>query len=542
MITTLGLAATLLATVTNVPGDSGTTAATPAVYVLSVGNNSAPAGATELAPLRFADDDALRFFAFADRLSRRGILLASVDKDTRARQPDYASLARDPTSDNLRLAIAELRQQIVADRTRHAESHVFVFFSGHGVRDDDGRASLALADGRLTQEQLYEQVLGNLPATYIHLLVDACHAESFVQPRSAHAATVPLDQADASAFLAKHTLGRFPNVGAIVAGTSRAETHEWDLYQGGVFTHQLLSGLRGAGDVNGDGRVEYSEIFAFLTAANAAVLDPAARLSVSVRAPASKPNIPIVRLTDLRQHGTLILTGSTKPRPTHVEDDRGERLADFNPESRFRVSLALPADRQLFLRDSEGELVFRLGPGQVLTLSQTALRPRVERPRGAIAVTFRRGPVPGPIRIRLLPGTDEPARGPHPDRPVRTADAPSGRREQAFQAARLAVLRRRGRAGRHQRHGRPGVARGPGGIQEHPLPASRRRGLFEAFTVPNDQRRHGNCGRHRGRARLLSLAVRFDRASPGRRPGAGRAGLLEVSSPCRSDRSCCSWC
>ena len=233
---------------------------------------------------------------------------------------------------------------------------------------------------------------------------------------------MPLDQADASAFLAKHTLGRFPNVGAIVAGTSRAETHEWDLYQGGVFTHQLLSGLRGAGDVNGDGRVEYSEIFAFLTAANAAVSEPAARLSVSVRAPASKPNIPIVRLTDLRQHGTLILTGSTKPRPTYVEDDRGERLADFNPESRFRVSRPSRPTGSCS-SGTVGRADVSAGDGA----DPDPVADRPPAPRRAVAWSHRRhiptGSVPGPIRIRLLPGTDEPAAGPHTNRPVRTADA-----------------------------------------------------------------------------------------------------------------------
>ncbi len=56
---------------------------------------------------------------------------------------------------------------------------------------------------------------------------------------------------------------------AVVIATARdQQTHEWDAYAGGVFTHQVISGLRGAADVNRDGRVEYSEVHAFLTSAN----------------------------------------------------------------------------------------------------------------------------------------------------------------------------------------------------------------------------------------------------------------------------------
>ena len=67
--------------------------------------------------------------------------------------------------------------------------------------------------------------------------------------------------------LAKNSLARFPNVGAIMATASDAESHEWDAIEQGVFTHELISALRGAADVNGDGKIEYSEASAFFNAA-----------------------------------------------------------------------------------------------------------------------------------------------------------------------------------------------------------------------------------------------------------------------------------
>jgi hypothetical protein len=54
--------------------------------------------------------------------------------------------------------------------------------------------------------------------------------------------------------------------------------------------------LAGAADVNGDGRVEYSEVAGFLAAASASVDDPRARLAVHTRAPQQSPHTPLVDL------------------------------------------------------------------------------------------------------------------------------------------------------------------------------------------------------------------------------------------------------
>src|SRR4029453_685441 len=130
---------------------------------------------------------------------------------------------------------------------------------------------------------LYQRLLGELRARYVHLLVDACHAEAVVRPRDAQAEVVKVSQGELVDYLAGTTLARFPHVGAIIASSANTQAHEWDAYRGGVFTHEVLSGLRGAADVNGDRLVEYSELAAFLSAANGAVMDARARLDTVVR-------------------------------------------------------------------------------------------------------------------------------------------------------------------------------------------------------------------------------------------------------------------
>ena len=92
------------------------------------------------------------------------------------------------------------------------------------------------------------------------------------------------------AFLEEEQLERYPRAGVIVATSGDQETHEWSRYHGGILSHELRSALSGAADVNGDGRIEYSELRAFLAAANARVQEPrGARRRLRARARARSP-------------------------------------------------------------------------------------------------------------------------------------------------------------------------------------------------------------------------------------------------------------
>ena len=71
------------------------------VYAIVVGHNAiAPALQAEargLSTLRYADDDALKFFALIEQGSRQSFLLAVPDADTQRRFPALSGRARPPT-------------------------------------------------------------------------------------------------------------------------------------------------------------------------------------------------------------------------------------------------------------------------------------------------------------------------------------------------------------------------------------------------------------------------------------------------------------
>lgn len=372
---------------------AGAAQARPINYLIAIGNNAPPPSGDDdagLRELRYADDDAASIFRFLEPLSADAHLLTILDADSQQRFPELAKIARPPSLAELRRIVAGYRERFEADRTRGDDPILFLFYSGHGNRPEGRAAALSMLDGPLTQSVLYDEILAVLPARYVHLLVDACYAEAVVRPRDLQAQVVDISDSELQSYASHATLARFPNVGAVIATSSAAQTHEWDVYRQGVFSHELLSGLRGAADVNRDGRVEYSEIAAFLAAANREVADERAHLAVLARPPTVNRRTPIVDLHELRSSGRLVGSGAALGWFV-VEDERGNRLADVRAEPGFDLSLSVPADETLFLRSRRSEARVRVARGGIVQLASLELHPIAVTARGAMESALERG-------------------------------------------------------------------------------------------------------------------------------------------------------
>ncbi len=363
------------------------------LYVLAIGNNAPPAdadpGGESLPTLHYSDDDAAAFFSFTRDASEEAELLTVLDARSQERFPGLAPVARAPSLAELRRVLARYKTRFEADR-RAGDDPVFLFFfSGHGTRAGDHPASLVLSDGPLTQAILYDEVLAGLPARYVHLIVDACYAEAVIRPRDGQAESVVLSPGDLQRVADRAMLSRFPNVGAMIATSTAARAFEWDAIERGVFTHELLSGLRGAADVNGDGRIDYDELYAFLAAANREVSDPRARLTVIAHPPPLDRHAAIFDLSPLR--GGATLTGVPAPLGrVSVEDDRGNRILDLNAEAGFRVTLHVPPGH-LYVHASSGEAQVDATPGSTADLGTlTFAAPRMTG-RGELEGALERG-------------------------------------------------------------------------------------------------------------------------------------------------------
>jgi hypothetical protein len=361
-------------------------------YTVAIGNNQPPVGDKRLAPLRYADDDAIRYMELLGRLPGRAWLLTSLDERTARRHPSWAKKAEAPTLARLREVVRLLAAQIAQDQARGAEPVVFLTYSGHGGITEQGEYFLSFTDGPLTRNVLYDEVLEPLKRAEVHLLIDSCHAGGVVGARGAfdhelNATSVPLPEADKEALISRYSLARFPNVGVLVATTQGQEAHEWSRIESGVFTYELSSALLGAADVNGDLRIEYSEVAAFIAAANEAIPNPDAVPELLARAPVGKSAV-LIDLTQLER--TLVLTG--KPADLgkfYVELRDGERWLEAHLPAKRRVALALPLQSGSFLRTGDQEAEIPSGPARIIQFENLKFSPLSVASRGSIEQALR---------------------------------------------------------------------------------------------------------------------------------------------------------
>jgi hypothetical protein len=359
-------------------------------FALVVGYNGRPPASDEaVQTLRYADDDALAFYRLEKEAGADAVVLTLPDAETRRRYPQASEVARPPTMDEIKLAIAALNQRM-DEAARRGEVPVLLFFySGHGARHQGDEAALTLLDGMLPQSSLYQDVLDQVHAQVINLVIDACHSEAVVRPRDLEARTATVTDAELLAHLGAVTSARYPRVGLVIANGGSVPVQEWDVYQSGIFTHEVLSGLRGAADVNHDGRIEYSELGAFLNAANREVQDPRARIQSIVQPPATRPHTPLIQLAP---RSTAWLTDiSASVGRFFVEDLHGNRIIDGRAEAGFSMSVAVPPDQPLFVRTGDHEADVVVPSGVQRRFDELAFRVRQTRARGALETSLEAG-------------------------------------------------------------------------------------------------------------------------------------------------------
>jgi len=228
--------------------------APPEVYAIIVGyNGGRPAGdGPALPPLRFADDDALRFHRWFKGLAPEDHLwlLADPDDATRAAAHEPLPQATSPTRTALLAAIDALKE-----RTQGRRARVFFVYAGHGL---PGRFLLQPEGGdeaAFTGREL-RAAFSALDAETAVLFLDACRSQSLFAERGGGDFT-------AEARALERAADASP-LGILTAASSTQSAGEAVSLGGGYFSHVLASGLAGAADADADGTVRFGELAAFV--------------------------------------------------------------------------------------------------------------------------------------------------------------------------------------------------------------------------------------------------------------------------------------
>jgi uncharacterized caspase-like protein len=194
-------------------------------YALVIGAN--PGWASDR-PLRYAENDAERV---------RDVLVALGGFS-----PDRVALLRDPDTSEVRATLRDLARTA---QSSSEDTLVFVYYSGHA---DDER--LHLKGDPLTFKELHATLRG-LPATLKLAVVDACKSGAVTRKGG--------KRADEFAVNVEN-----PKLSGMVILTSSGAdelSQESRALAGSVFTHHLVSGLRGAADANKDAQVTLGEAY-----------------------------------------------------------------------------------------------------------------------------------------------------------------------------------------------------------------------------------------------------------------------------------------
>ena len=360
-------------------------------FALVVAENQ-PVGGT-LQPLRYADDDGLRYAELLRSSGAQVELLTVLDDETQRRYPGAAQGTRPPTRAALVAAMERLNAGIDQARGSGQSVDFYFVFAGHGEAGAGGEGLMHLRDATLSRAELLQTVVAASHADFNHLLIDACHAQALVFNRGpGDDGYRPDDYRTAiETYLNQQDLRAFPNTGAILASTADRETHEWEVFGAGVFSHEVRSGLTGIADTNGDGAVEYSELAAYIHAANDAIPDESARPTVVFQPPASDRNRPLLAYTDGPKSFLRLPRGFLGR--AWLEDARGNRYADFNASGDSPIVVALADAPFYYLRRGQNEARIeprRSGVPGVIDEDTLTWRPRESAARGALNDAFQR--------------------------------------------------------------------------------------------------------------------------------------------------------
>ena len=354
--------------------------------------------------LRFADDDAARVGELLEEAGAEVEFATTLDRDSQAVFTEVVSKTRAPTREGVLKAHRRLVDRMNRARATGADDiEYMIYYSGHGDVGPDGKGYLTLAGGdKLSRHDLFVELLGSSPADHNHIIVDACKSEEFVLSRGGDwkpdRSEVDYSR-DVQQYLDRRHLGHFPNTGVVLASSADQQTHEWERFRGGIFTHELISGLRGGADINGDGNIEYSELGAFVSAANSGVSDP--------RALATKSSlISLLSHDDALQSKRVLLFTRGDAHRYVLEDRRGVRLADLRRSGEQPGYLRLPAGELFVYRDPapgdgaatpasgaarqlEGRIAAQ--QGRVILAKDLSYKPIQRTARGALDQAFRTG-------------------------------------------------------------------------------------------------------------------------------------------------------
>jgi len=331
-----------------------------------------------------ADRVALRYaVADADRFAKVVTGMGGV-------APEDCVVLREPTRLAFLDALAAVKNRADAARATGGRVDVMVYFSGHA--DDQG---LMLGREMLPYTEL-RTALSDVAADVGITILDACASGAITRLKGGR--PQPAFLTDASSQIKGYAF--------LTSSSENEAAQESERLQGSFFTQALLTGLRGAADVSGDGRVTLGEAYQF------AFTETLAQ-TTSTQGGAQHPAYDIkmagtgdVVLTDVRQTSSSLVFGPDYDGRFFVLGPRRQLVAELLKPYGRTVELGLePGEYEVFFEQEQKLLSssVKLGYGERQELARQDLRPTKRAPtrsRGGVELPAR-DPLDGRTRVQI---------------------------------------------------------------------------------------------------------------------------------------------
>jgi len=292
-------------------------------FALIVGANN---GGRERAVLRYAQRDARAVSAVLEQLG-------GVEQNDRV-------LLLEPSPSDLSAALNGLRDRASAARQGGQRTELLFYYSGHS--DERG---LLLGEARVPYRDVREGLVAVGTAVHVGVL-DSCASGALTRLKGGkRRAPFLLDSSNA---VQGHAF--------LTSSSADEGAQESDRVGASFFTHYLVSGLRGAADFSGDGRVTLNEAYRF------AFDETLARTEDTSAGPQHAAyDIQLVGtgdlvMTDLRQTGAALHIPKGLAGRMYLRDTRGNLVVELNKPQGRVIELALEAQTYVILLDQEGKL------------------------------------------------------------------------------------------------------------------------------------------------------------------------------------------
>jgi hypothetical protein len=349
-------------------------------FALVAGANRGPA---DRVALRYAISDADSFANVVQSLGG----VASAD----------CVVLHDPTRAALLAALGALRGQVMAAHAGSSRTEVVLYYSGHA--DEQG---LLLGREVLSYRDL-RAAMSDLAADVNIAVLDACASGAITRIKGGQ--THPAFLSDVSSQMQGYAF--------LTSSSENEAAQESERIRSSYFTHALLSGLRGAADASGDGRITLNEAYQFAFAETLALTTP-------TQGGAQHPTYDIkmsgtgdVVMTDVRQTTAALLLGPELDGRFYVRDSKEYLVAELHKPAGRTVEIGLEAGRYEVAYEHEAAFLgtrVTIAPGQRRALMRQELSPRRRfstRSRGLYEPVQPRFALNGRSRIEMSFGLSE---------------------------------------------------------------------------------------------------------------------------------------